>query len=115
MKKIYRLAALLLSAAMLTACGGGQSAAPASAPAASQSEASATGSSDVEWPKDAVTVIAGTMKDPFSMERTLFAALRRFDELKVDRIFAEDLSKYGAGEAVMNRLLKAAGGDLLSV
>ena len=67
------------------------------------------------YPKDAVTVIAGTMKDPFSMERTLFAALRRFDELKVDRIFAEDLSKYGAGEAVMNRLLKAAGGDLLSV
>jgi len=78
MNKIYRLAALLLSAAMLTACGG-QSAAPASAPAASQSEASATGSSDVEWPKDAVTVVvpysAGGDTDTYC--RTMCAQLSK--------------------------------------
>ena len=67
------------------------------------------------YPKSALTVAAGTKKDAFSMERELFAALRRFDEKTVERIFAEDLSKYGAGEAVMNRLLKAAGGNLFPV
>ena len=39
----------------------------------------------------------------------LFAALRRFDELKVDVIYSEAFSEEGIGQAVMNRLNKAAG------
>ena len=39
----------------------------------------------------------------------LFAALRHFDELKVDVIYSEAFSEEGIGQAVMNRLNKAAG------
>ena len=39
----------------------------------------------------------------------LFAALRLFDELNVDVIYSEAFSEEGIGQAVMNRLNKAAG------
>ena len=42
----------------------------------------------------------------------LFSALREMDDEGVAYAFAEDLPREGIGEAVMNRLLKAAGGDL---
>lgn len=41
--------------------------------------------------------------------RNLFWALRRFDELNVDVIYSEAFSEEGVGQAVMNRLNKAAG------
>ncbi len=41
--------------------------------------------------------------------RHLFAALRQFDDENVDIIYTEAFSEEGIGQAVMNRLLKAAG------
>ncbi|CFJ47562.1 Putative translation factor (SUA5) [Mycobacterium tuberculosis] len=45
----------------------------------------------------------------------LYAALRQFDEEKVQYIVSETFSREGLGMAVMNRLEKAAGGRVLSV
>jgi len=59
-------------------------------------------------------VSAGALGEEGSIAHELFDALRRFDDLAVTRILSEDLTRFGAGEAVMNRLLKAAGGDLRS-
>ena len=44
--------------------------------------------------------------------RNLFAVLRDFDETAVDRIYAESYFGDILGEALMNRLLKAAGGRI---
>ena len=43
----------------------------------------------------------------------LYAALRRTDEEKMDKIYAETFSSAEVGLAVMNRLIKAAGGRVL--
>lgn len=58
-----------------------------------------------------VCVSSGTRKDPDSVARGLFKALRAFDGLNVTEIFAEDFTDVDEGGAVMNRLLKAAGGN----
>jgi len=59
-------------------------------------------------------VAAGSIEDRGSIAHELFDALRQFDDLGVKKIYAEDPDRYGAGDAVMNRLLKAAGGDYRS-
>jgi len=59
-------------------------------------------------------VSAGSLAEEGSIAFGLFDALRTFDDLGVTRIYSEDLDRYGAGDAVMNRLLKAAGGDYRS-
>lgn len=51
----------------------------------------------------------GSRCDEESIARNLFAALREFDREKVEKIYAESFSDKGLGEAIMNRLLKAAG------
>ena len=43
----------------------------------------------------------------------LFHCLRRFDDLGLDVVFAEALPRSGAGDAVMNRLYRAAGGAVV--
>ncbi|WP_324616511.1 Sua5 family C-terminal domain-containing protein, partial [Paenibacillus bouchesdurhonensis] len=45
----------------------------------------------------------------------LYAALRRFDERGVTYMLAESCPVDGLGAAVMNRLLKAAGHDVIDV
>ena len=55
----------------------------------------------------------GSLNDGDSIAHNLFDVLRQFDSLPVDRIYSEDFSASETGEAVMNRLLKAAGGDFL--
>ncbi len=47
--------------------------------------------------------------------RHLFAALRKFDNEEVDIIYSEAFSSEGIGQAVMNRLLKAAGHKIRKV
>ena len=54
---------------------------------------------------------AGALADPESIAHDLFARLREFDAMGVRRIFAEDLSEADIGTVIMNRLLKAAGGN----
>lgn len=45
----------------------------------------------------------------------IYACLRQFDEAHVDIIFAEGFPEEGIGQAVMNRLKKAASGKILQV
>lgn len=51
----------------------------------------------------------GSREDEEAVARNLFAALREFDQEKVTKIYAESFSTQGLGQAIMNRLLKAAG------
>lgn len=53
-------------------------------------------------------VVAGS-REKQTITRGLFAALRQFDHLGVEKIFAESFSEEEKSEAIMNRLLKAAG------
>lgn len=47
--------------------------------------------------------------------QNLFEALRSFDDIGVDIILAEGLSEEGIGIAIMNRLKKSAGYDIITV
>ncbi|MCR5271508.1 MAG: threonylcarbamoyl-AMP synthase [Lachnospiraceae bacterium] len=51
----------------------------------------------------------GSRDDEETIARNLFAVLRDFDEKNVDRIFSESFESPNVGQAIMNRLLKAAG------
>ena len=53
----------------------------------------------------------GALSDPSMIAHNLFACLREFDAMGVTRIFSEDFSEADIGTAIMNRLLKAAGGN----
>lgn len=57
----------------------------------------------------------GSAKNPAEIARNLFEALRRFDDLEVELIYAEGIDESGVGRAVMNRLKKAAGYRLIEV
>lgn len=50
-----------------------------------------------------------------TIAHNLFAVLREFDDLAVDYIFSESFSKEALGQAIMNRLTKAAGYHILKV
>jgi len=47
--------------------------------------------------------------------RNLFACLRQFNQLDVSEIYAEAVPNTGLGEAIMNRMHKAAGGRVVNV
>ncbi len=64
---------------------------------------------------DGEIIGVGSEQDNLEIARNLFAALRKFNELKVDIIYSEAFSEEGIGQAVMNRLLKAAGHKILKV
>ncbi|MDE7287341.1 MAG: threonylcarbamoyl-AMP synthase, partial [Lachnospiraceae bacterium] len=51
----------------------------------------------------------GKRKDEEQIARQLFKILREFDDEEVQVIYAESFESHGVGEAIMNRLLKAAG------
>lgn len=55
----------------------------------------------------------GDRKAPLTISSNLFAILRKFDRLKVDKILAESIPQKGLGLAVMNRLYKAAGYNII--
>lgn len=57
----------------------------------------------------------GSRKDERSIASHLFAILREFDEDQVERIYSESFDSPGLGQAVMNRLLKAAGHQRIDV
>lgn len=56
-----------------------------------------------------VVVPCGSWQEPADAARQLYAALRRFDELGATYILAEAFPEEGLGQAIMNRLRKAAG------
>ena len=57
----------------------------------------------------------GSRKDEESVARNLFAVLREFDDEGVTRIYAESFEGAGLGQAIMNRLLKAAGHHIIKL
>ena len=57
----------------------------------------------------------GSRDDEESIARNLFAALREFDDENVTIIYSESFSSEGLGQAIMNRLLKAAGHQVIQV
>lgn len=50
-----------------------------------------------------------------TIAHNLFAVLREFDDLQVDYIYSESFSKDHLGQAIMNRLTKAAGYHIIRV
>ncbi|MNO50817.1 Threonylcarbamoyl-AMP synthase [compost metagenome] len=55
----------------------------------------------------------GSLSSPEEGARSLYAALRRFDEAGATYILAEACPYTGLGTAIMNRLMKAAGGSVI--
>ena len=55
----------------------------------------------------------GTRSDEATVAKHLYEVLREFDELGVDYIYSEGFSMENVGQAVMNRLIKAAGHSII--
>ncbi|WP_294378024.1 L-threonylcarbamoyladenylate synthase [uncultured Clostridium sp.] len=60
-------------------------------------------------------IILGSLMDLSTVAANLFEALRRCDDLGADLILAEAYEEKGVGVAIMNRLNKAAGFDIINV
>lgn len=60
-----------------------------------------------------VILPCGTVEDLTTVAQHLYEVLRKFDEYELDVIFSETFSEEGVGKAIMNRLTKAAGGDVI--
>jgi len=58
---------------------------------------------------------AGSIHDPYEIASNIFECLRMFDQMKVKKIYCEYFDTKGIGEAVMNRLLKAASQNVINV
>lgn len=56
-----------------------------------------------------VTKYVGERQNQDSIANNLYAVLREFDRENVDMIFSESFDTKGIGQAIMNRLIKAAG------
>ncbi|MBD7965084.1 L-threonylcarbamoyladenylate synthase [Fictibacillus norfolkensis] len=56
---------------------------------------------------------AGNRSNPETVAQHLYEALRAFNEAGVDQIFGEVFPKTGVGVAIMNRLEKSAGGNII--
>lgn len=59
--------------------------------------------------------VLGKKKDYKKIAHNLFSALRDFDELNVDEIYSESFSGDGMAFAIMNRLTKAAGYNIIKL
>ena len=65
--------------------------------------------------KQGTVISIGARDDEEAIARHLYGSLRQFDELGVDAIFSESFETAKMGQAIMNRLLKAAGHQVLEV
>ena len=65
--------------------------------------------------KDVEVRVMGSKKDLISIGNNIFRLLREFDEAGVDLIYIEGLTRKGIGLAIMNRLRKAAGNQIVEV
>jgi L-threonylcarbamoyladenylate synthase len=57
--------------------------------------------------------VCGSLQEPETIARELFAALRQFDQAGIGFILAEDCPAEGVGQAIMNRLYKAASNQFI--
>ncbi len=58
---------------------------------------------------------AGSREDEQSIARHLYSILREFDQLNIDMIYSEAFETPRMGQAIMNRLIKAAGHQVIYV
>lgn len=61
------------------------------------------------------TLSMGDRDNPETIAARLFSLLREFDDRGVDIIFAETVDEHEVGLAIMNRMVKAAGYDIIEV
>ncbi len=59
--------------------------------------------------------VAGSRQDELSVARNLYTILREFDDEQVEVMYAEAFDGEEIGQAIMNRLLKAAGHHVIEV
>lgn len=59
--------------------------------------------------------VCGSLANPDTIARRLYDGLRSFDEHDITYILAETCPEEGIGQAVMNRLLKAAGHHIVQI
>ena len=57
----------------------------------------------------------GSRDDEATIARRLYAVLREFDEDGITRIYSEDFDTPNMGQAIMNRLIKAAGHHIINL
>ncbi|MBA2942482.1 threonylcarbamoyl-AMP synthase [Paenibacillus sp. CGMCC 1.16610] len=62
-----------------------------------------------------LVIACGSLAEPEKIAQELYAALRRFDQQGIEYIAAEGCPETGIGQAIMNRLRKAAGHRLVRV
>lgn len=67
-----------------------------------------------DYPEGIVRSI-GSRQRAETVAHNLFAVLREFDDLGVEAIYSESFSSKGLGQAIMNRLRKAAGYQIVQV
>lgn len=60
-------------------------------------------------------ISVGTRKDINTVAQNLFEVLRAFDDKEVDIVLCESFEENGVGVAVMNRLNKSAGYDIINI
>jgi L-threonylcarbamoyladenylate synthase len=58
-------------------------------------------------------IACGTRENLATVASSLYDVLRLFDQRDVDVIFSEMFPSTGVGEAIMNRLMKAAGNQII--
>ncbi len=66
-----------------------------------------------EFGADVLVLVVGDRNRPASVAANLFKILRNFDYYGVDVVFAEGFAEDGEGLAIMNRLKKAAGNNIV--
>lgn len=59
--------------------------------------------------------VAGDLEKPETIGKHLYTILREFDDENVERMYSESFSEGDFGQAIMNRLLKAAGYTVIKV
>ena len=64
---------------------------------------------------EGVVISVGSRKRAGTIARNLFTTLRKFDEIGVDIILSEGVEMSHIGTAIMNRLKKASGGNIIKV
>ncbi|MEQ8196422.1 MAG: L-threonylcarbamoyladenylate synthase [Clostridiaceae bacterium] len=67
------------------------------------------------YSKKAEVISLGSEHNVQEVARNLFEVLRSFDDKKIDIILSESFQEKGVGIAIMNRLKKAAGYDILEL
>ncbi|MDI6600452.1 MAG: L-threonylcarbamoyladenylate synthase [Thermoanaerobacteraceae bacterium] len=64
---------------------------------------------------DIMVIPIGSKEDKLSISGNLFAALRKLDDMGIDKAYAEAVDEEGLGLAIMNRMKKAAGYRIIKV